>query len=292
MTRALGCLVVLALAAPAHADEAKVFPLSGQSLPADLATAPEAMTNALATSIAAGVANVPIEDAAGLYDCDVETTPCLEKVSKELGARRLVFGTISRTPAGKIKVVLTRFDVGPDRVQRTYTLEGKTSRVLAEELVRVTGDLFDRPAEPTPPIEPNPEPAEPAVSPAPSPAPSDPVDPPSGPTISTYLLIGVGAVVAGIGGGYLYSASNLRDEYDRAPNETFDDIQRLRALEERGNSRLGTGRILVIGGSAILAAGIVRAIIQLPRRDDTATATLDLTPTADGASLVFTASFR
>ena len=262
MTRVLASLVMLALAGPAHADEATVFPLSGQNLPADLATAPEAMTKALATSIAAGVANVPIEDAAGLYDCDVETTPCLEKVSKELGARRLVFGTISRTPAGKIKVVLTRFDVGPDRVQRTYTLEGKTDRVLAEELVRVAGDLFDRrPAEPAPPIKPAVTPPAPSGEPMPPPSPSDP-DKRSGPTLSSYLLIGVGAAIAGIGGGYLYSASNLRDEYDRAPNETFDDIQRLRELEERGNARLKTGRILVIGGSVILAAGIVRAILQ------------------------------
>jgi len=291
MTRALAGLVVLALAAPAHADDAKVFPLSGQGLPADLATAPEAMTKALAKSIAAGVANVPIEDAAGLYDCDVETTPCLEKVSKELGARRLVFGTISRTPAGKIKVVLTRFDVGPNRIQRTYMLEGKTDRVLAEELVRVTGDLFDRrPIEPTPPIEPKPNP--PPAPTAPPPIPTDPVDKRSGPTLSSYILIGVGAAVAGIGGGYLYSASSLRDDYDRAPNETFDDIQRLRALEEKGNSRLATGRILVIGGSVILAAGIVRAIIQLPPRDAAQTATLDLAPTAGGATLVFTSSFR
>ncbi|HEY5935415.1 MAG TPA: hypothetical protein VIU61_12285 [Kofleriaceae bacterium] len=297
MIRVLVCLALLT--AQARANEVKVFPLAGP-LPGELAKAPEAMTAALAKSISADVARIPIEDAAGLYECDVETTPCLEKISKELVARQLVFGSISRTPAGKIKVVLTRFDVGPNRVQRTYTLEGKTDRALAEELVRVTGELFGRPVaaeNPSAPGPTNPSPTpsgEPVSPPSSPPSPPPPVDPPAknaGLPLTTYVLVGVGVVALGVGAGYLYSANNLRDEYDRAPNETYEDIQRLKELEKRGNTRLAVGRVLVIGGGVLVAAGIVRGILR-PRGNDTAAAALDLAPTDGGASLVYTTTFR
>ena len=276
MTRWLATVVLVATTATAAADDTKVFPLTGQTLPPALANAPEAMTDALATSISGTVASVPIEDAAAVSDCDPDTTACLEKIAKQLGVKRLVFGTVSGAPAGKVRVVLTRFDVGPARQQRTYTLDGGTARELADELARVTGELFDRPAAaPVVPVEPKPPP---------------PDETPSRPTLSTWIMIGIGAAVTGVGAGYLVSASNLRDEYDAAPDDTLEDIQHLMDLEATGNSRVKIGRVLVIGGGIVMAAGIVRAIYQLPPRPSPATA-FDIRPTAGGAAVSFTRSF-
>ncbi len=275
---------LVAISSPAFADKrAQVFPLSGSGLPDKLATAPAKLTKALATSISAVVASVPIEDAAGLLECDPENSTCLAAVAKSLGVERLVFGTISSQAGGKLKVTLTRFDVGPDRQQQTFELEGGTTEQLATELVKASSSLFGGVS-----IEEDPKP-----DPTPGPGPDKPVEDKGVPgkiTTGTWALVGGGAVLAAAGVVMLASAQSIKRDVQNAPTDTLDDIRRLRALEDKGVQRTLIGNVMLIGGGAALAAGVVRAIIQ---RKSTPSAVADdpivqPVPTEGGAVIMLT----
>lgn len=246
---------LVAVSSSAYADKrAQVFPLSGSGLPDKLATAPAKLTKALATSINAVVASVPIEDAAGLLECDPENSTCLAAVAKSLGVERLVFGTVNHE-GGKLKVTLTRFDVGPDRQQQTFDLAGGSPDQLATELVKASSALFGGVT-----IEEDPTP-----DPTPGPGPDKPVEDKGVPgkiTTGTWALVGGGAVFAAAGVVMLVSAQSIKRDVQNAPTDTLDDIRRLRALEDKGVQRTLIGNVMLIGGGAALAAGVVRAIIQ------------------------------
>lgn len=288
ISRVVAVVLVPALAAsPAWADTTtKVFPLAGAKLPARLAKAPVRLTTALATSIDAEVTDVPIEDAAGLLDCDMENTGCLEAIAKSMKANRLVFGTVTHASGG-VRVTLTRFDIGPSRVQRTFELTGTTQDEYAEQLARDVQPLFEeaRPA----PVEPRPVApvAEPA---APDPTPVARDERAGGVTATTWVLLGTGVVAAGIGGGFYMSGRSYRDKVDSAPTEVREDFDRLLALEETGKSRTQLGAALMIGGGALAAIAVVRAIVQRERvvTTETQAVRLEPVPVTGGAALVLT----
>lgn len=274
---------LVAISSPASADKrAQVFPLSGAGLPDKLATAPAKLTKAVATSINAVVASVPIEDAAGLLECDPENSTCLAAVAKSLGVERLVFGTISAQADGKLKVTLTRFDVGPDRQQQTFELAGGTADQLATELVKASSSLFGGVT-----IEEDPNP-----DPKPGPGLDKPVADKGVPgkiTTGTWALVGGGAVLAASGLVMLVSAQSIKRDVQNAPTDSLDDIRRLRALEDKGVQRTLIGNVLVIGGGVALAAGVVRAIIQ--RKSTTAVVDdpiVQPVPTEGGAVIMLT----
>ncbi len=247
---------LVAISSPASADKrAQVFPLSGSGLPDKLATAPVKLTKAVATAISATVASVPIEDAAGLLECDPENSTCLAAVAKSLGVERLVFGTISYHVGGKLKVTLTRFDVGPDRQQQTFELSGGTADQLATELVKASSPLFGGVV-----IE-----EDPISNPRSGPGPEKPIEDKPVPgkiTTGTWALVGGGAVFAAGGVVMLISAQSIKRDVPNAPTDSLDDIRRLRALEDKGVQRTLIGNVLLIGGGVALAAGVVRAVIQ------------------------------
>ncbi len=135
------CLLAVAVAsAPVWAEPAQVFPLTGIDLPPARRGTTERLTQAIADAMEAELSSVPLEDAAGLLDCDVEATSCLEAVSKKVGNKELVFGTVAKGPGTTLKVTLTRFRPGPDRQQRTYELINLLSDGGTDEEVR---DLLD-----------------------------------------------------------------------------------------------------------------------------------------------------
>lgn len=275
---------LVAIASPAYADKrAQVFPLSGSGLPDKLATAPVTLTKALATAINGSVASVPIEDAAGLLECDPENSTCLAAVAKSLGVERLVFGTISYHVGGKLKVTLTRFDVGPDRQQQTFELAGGSADQLATELVKASSPLFGGVTI----VE------DPKLDPKPGPGPEKPVADRGVPgkiTTGTWALVGGGTVLAASGVVMLVSAQSIKRDVQNAPTDSLDDIRRLRALEDKGVQRTLIGNVLLIGGGAALAAGLVRAVIQ---RKSTPAAVVDdpivqPVPTEGGAMIMLT----
>lgn len=272
------CVASMMLGGSAAADSksAQVFPLASSGLPDNLTGTPAKLTKALASAIGGEVASVPLEDAAGLLECDPESSTCLAAVAKSLAAERLVFGAIS-VDKGKVKVTLTRFDVGPDRQQQTFLLSGSNADALAKDLVRSSAPLFGNEApeiivdEPDPP----PDKPEPILAPIPGKI-----------TTSTWAMIGGGAVLAASGVVLLVSAQSIKRDVENAPNETLEDIQRLRALENVGVQRTIIGNVLLIGGGVALAAGVVRAIIQ--RKSVTEPPLVQPAAVEGGAVLVFT----
>ncbi len=287
MRARLAAMLVVAMTASASAGRSiTVFPLSAGKLPTALAKAPQKMTDALAKLVDAEVANVPIEDAAGLIDCDPEATACLDAVSKSVKAKRIVFGSISTDEDGGLKVTITRFDPGPDRQQRTFTMVSTTADGLAEELARVAAPLFGKPKvdvdEPIPVDDPK-DPIDPVEDPPKRDAPAG--------TISgvTWGVIGGGGAATALGVLFLVQASGIADDVRTAKHDTPDDFARLTALEDKGRSRQYLGIGFTAVGAVALAYGIYRAVTERKAPGSEASA-MKLTPVPleDGAALVFT----
>jgi hypothetical protein len=286
--RSLGAVaLVLGFTASAAAETSvMVFPLSAGKLPAALGKAPAKLTAALAKSIDAEVANVPIEDAAGLLDCDPEATSCLEAVSKSVKAKRIVFGSMRTDEEGVVKVTVTRFDPGPDRQQRTFDLVSTTADSMAEELARVAGPLFGKRATAVG-DKPDPDPIEKPEEPIRSDGPSEPHG-----TISstTWGIVGGGVLVTGVGVGFLLSSSGLADQVRAFPEpKTPTDFNRLHALEDKGQTRQRIGIVLTAVGGVGLAYGVYRLVTERSARPSESTAMrITPVPIEDGAALVLT----
>ncbi len=284
MRLATSLLVIAIGASTAAAEPTQVFPLNGSDLPAERRGTAERLTRAIADSIDGDVSSVPIEDAAGLLDCDVEVTSCLERVSKSVGNKQLVFGTVVPGKGKALKVTLTRFRPGPDRQQQTYEITGE-KEAYPDELVRKAAPLFGG-AKPAAISEPTDEPdVVPDIT-----DPVEPVDePPAGKiSASTWGLIGGGVLGVAVGIGFRVSASGIADDVGSFPEpQTRSDFTRLNALEDRGtlHVRLGTG-LIVIGGVA-LGVGIVRAVLQrkAPAREERV---VGVTPIRGGAAVSIT----
>jgi hypothetical protein len=278
--RVLVAGALLAMTASAAADSITMFPLSSGTLPTSLAKAPAKMTEALAKSIDAEVANVAIEDAAGLLGCDPEATSCIEAVSKSVKAKRIVFGSVTADEDGAVKITLTRFDPGPDRQQRTFELSSSTADGLAEELVRVSAPLFGKDA----PIEDRP------VDPPKDEPPKD-IDGPHGKISGvTWGIMAGGAAVTGLGVVFLVQSNSIADDVRAAPRNTFQEIQNLRALEDKGQTRQRLGIALTAVGAVGLGYGIYRAITErkAPATAESTSMRLTPVPIEGGAALVFT----
>ncbi len=306
MTIARALLVIAIGASAAWAEATHVFPLTAPDLPRERRGTPERLTKAVADAMDAELSSVPIEDAAGLLDCDVEATSCLEAVARKLGGKQLVFGTIALAKGNRLRVTLTRFrPEGPDRQQQTYELTGE-GESLPEELVRKARPLIggvamvdprgrggdgdrdtgggiddddgddgddDDDGDPVPPVE--------------------PAAPPAG-TVSngTWMMLGGGAVAFAVGIGFRLSASGIADQVAMAPRSTPEDFARLTALEDKGQFRLYVGTGLMVAGGALVIASAVRAYVQKqpPRAD--ADGELGVLPLRGGAAFTLTWGLR
>jgi hypothetical protein len=216
-----------------------------------------------------------------LLECDVEVTSCLELVSKSVGDKQLVFGTVAAGRGKILKVTLTRFRPGPDRQQQTYEITGETE-AYPDELVRKAAPLFGG-VQPTV-IENTPDDV---VNPVTTEVP-DPVDaaPHGAITPGTWGLIGGGAVGLVIGIGFKVSASGIATEVNDFPvPQTRSEIDDLKALEDRGtlHTRLGVGLMVVSG--AVLTAGIVRAVLQRSSSPSQSERVISVAPIRGGAAI-------
>jgi hypothetical protein len=153
-------------------------------------------------------------------------------------------------------------------------------------------DLSDppTPTEPSPPII--------STTPEPAPAPAPAADESTGGriTMGTWALLGGGALIAAGGGGFLYSAHDLRDQIQAAPRVTEDDLNRLSKLQDTRMLRDQIGTALAVGGGLVVAVGVMRAIAQLDRapkeKEKEPSASLSLVPVSGGAAFVFSGSLR
>lgn len=268
-------LVLLAMTATAHAAKTRVFPLSGLKDPVLITT----LTTKLASSIKAELANVPIEDAAGLLECDPEASSCLVSVAKQFTADRLVFGTITQVSDTKLKITLTKFEpAGPDRQQRTFEITGSSPDALATDLVKVSGPLFGK----AKPIEDQPDGPDKPDKPD---KPDIPDETPKGKVSSTtWAITGGGAIGMAAGVGFLLSAQSLKDPVATAPHDTVEDFQKLKALEDKGILRTRIGDVLLVVGGAAVIYGVIRIVTESRKHEVIVTPA----PTDGGAAIFLT----
>jgi hypothetical protein len=219
-----------------------VFPLTAPNLPIKIAAAPEELSKALAEELEGDVAKMPIDDAALLAGCDPEATTCLQKVSKNFKSKRIVFGTIVMVDDDRLKVTLTRFDPGPDRQQRTFTVEGSVEE-MATELVDLSRALFDGSTEKV--IDDRPPPPPPPIV--------------RGETSAStiVILVGGGAMTL-VGGGFLYSSYSISKEVQNFKPKNDADFKRLVPLENKGAQRQVIGAVLTGVGVVALGYGFIR----------------------------------
>ncbi|MDQ3366734.1 MAG: hypothetical protein M3680_15015, partial [Myxococcota bacterium] len=93
------------------------------------------------------------------------------------------------------------------------------------------------------------------------------------------VLLGVGALGAGVAGGYLLRSRSTRDDASRA--RTLDDANALHDRADR--DRLIA---ITVGGASALALGF--AVFRLARGSESSATELALTPTAGGSMMVLT----
>jgi hypothetical protein len=284
LKRTLAIAIVCLFAAPAWADDGvtKVFPMTGTRLTKQKSDAPAVLTRAMAKSLAAGVASFPIDDAAGLMGCDLDSMKCLVSVAKSVSATKIVFGTVQGTDRGAI-IRVTTFDtaVGEDS-ERRFVLTGDTSVALAEQLVYVLEHGGNAKTKPEPTEPETPETTKPPIAP-PDP---DPPAKPTGVTNGTWAIVIGGAAVTAAGAGFLISTNSLRTELGRAPKDTIDEINHVRDIERAGKLRTNIGAGLMVAGGAITTVGIVRMILQ--KRESRGEHVIDVVPEKGGASVFFT----
>ncbi|HEU0035513.1 MAG TPA: hypothetical protein VFQ53_33110 [Kofleriaceae bacterium] len=290
MKLGVAVIVLALLGVPAHADPgtAKVFPLSGANLPKSMAGAPAVLTKVLAKTFGAEVANVPIEDAAGLMECELAAKSCLISIAKSVEAKVIVYGRVEPRDGGLV-LKLSSFDVKNGANERTFVLKGETTSELSEELAAA----IENASKPKPPdVEPGPDERpkdkdKPKETPIDVPI-GDETESTSGPiSTSTWAIIGGGGAVTAVGAGLLLSTISLRNQVDKAPRDTFEDLLRLRELENAGKTRTTVGGIMLVAGGAITTYGIIRAISQRHEKRPPAK-TIDVVPEAGGASVILT----
>lgn len=275
--------LALAIAWPlsARADGTQVFPLEAEELPSDLGSLPQTLTARLASELGGTVAEVQLQDAAGLLECDPEATPCLELVARSLGATRLVFGRATGK-AGSVEVSLSVFESGGEARSRAFTLKAEAAEAMASKLVTESKPLFD------------PDPPPPAPDPIGSPPPPAKETPESPSLLSrvpiyAWAVAGGGVILTGVGAGFLISADGLRHDVETAPTETREQIEALRELEDRGSSRTLIGNGLVVIGGLAIATGATLAILEIRSpATERATVRVDPVPLRGGVGVVVT----
>lgn len=285
--------VVLCLAVPARADGVtKVFPLSHKALPDALKTAPAELTRVLAKAFGAEIANVQIEDAAELKECNVGSEKCLNVISRSVGASKIIFGRLDRREGG-YTVALTTFDSLEGERLADYLIKGDSAEALAASLA----DKLDRGAKPKLRIE-EPAPVKMEAPPAPPAEPREPVEPPDPEPVArgkvtkgTWGMIIGGGIAVAAGTVFVASGRGLNEDIEQAPTSTLDEIRQLQALEDRARSRFRIGGVLLVAGGAVATVGVIRAVMQrrTPREEPPM---VDVVPEVGGASVLFTVGWR
>lgn len=257
MRRALLVIGVLCLGVPSALAKPSttVFPLTAPNLPMKIASAPEQLSQALAEKLDGDVAKVPIDDAAGIEGCDPEATTCLETVAKKFKVKRIVFGSIAMLDETRLKVTLTRFELGPDRQQRSFTVEGSVEE-MAEELVSLSCSLFESEGC---------EETESTEGPKKTPLETeDPiiVEPVAKGEIgaTTYVFLVGGGAMTAAGVGFLVSAYGIGQDVASTKPRTDADFKKLVLLENKGAQRQTIGTVLTGVGVVAIGYGIIRAV--------------------------------
>src|SRR5688572_15455543 len=124
---------------------------------------------------------------------------------------------------------------------------------MAEELSESATELF--PGAKPPPEKPQEAPPLSDTAPPPAPPPEE-TEPAPGSGFSlgavkpyAWGIAGGGAALMVIGGAFLLSAGSVQNDIDAAPTDTFEDLDRLRTLEDTARTRYVVGDVALITGA-------------------------------------------
>jgi hypothetical protein len=260
---------VLAGAGQAQADEPRVLvlPFSGSVPNAPDGT--QRLTQVVARAAGLTGAEVVIgqatfADAAALAGCSEETPGCFKQLADSLKVDEVVIGDVSPAADGaSVTITLKHFQNGEIN-EKSLTVSagsiGDMVKRVAREVPRLMvqgGEASETPPDRIPATT-TPE----GPSPEPSPVADDRGSRPGRVGALPWVLMGTGVALAAAGGGFLYAARKKQDDVDAAPIHDAGDFERLVDLEDKGDRYTKIGQGLLIGGGALVATGVVWALIR------------------------------
>jgi hypothetical protein len=266
-----GLAVVLVIAASsglARADQQRVLvlPFSGSVPNAPDGT--QRLTQVVARAAGLTGAEVVIgqatfADAATLAGCSEETPECFKQLADSLKVNEVVIGDVAPSADGSsVTITLKHFQDGQIN-EKSLTVSGSIDEMVkrvAREVPRLMvsgGETSETPPDRIPST------TAPAAEPAPAaPAPERDTGRPGRIGTFPWVLMGTGVALAGAGGGFLFMAKKKQDDVDGAPIHDADDFERLVDLEDKGDRYTKIGQGLLIGGGAVLATGVVWALVR------------------------------
>jgi hypothetical protein len=276
----IALLLVLVTATPVVAAPRKVLvlPLDGTA-PAETRKKLSASFQRLARVLDGDVqpGNTSLVDTALAIGCDPAKPACVENVRATLGVDELVYGNADET-AGTVTVIAKRYRKGKPLRELTVSQASTDAPTKIEpQLLPVFGN------DPLPTTQTDPTPVDPApVLETPRPRQVD--TPPPSSNHERNVWIGVtagGGLFTALGLALWAQAGSLQDDIDNADDDSNNDIDALRELEDKASSRAWAGNIFVLAGAAVAGYGIYR-LLTLPESSVT------ITPAAtDGGAAVF-----
>lgn len=282
MRRGKGSIFGMTLAAlvatTAHAQDpprekygtVELFPFVAAPLNQEFDKAPliflRMLTDALQEEAKIVVANSTVADTAVMFGCDPTRLGCLETLTSILRVDMLIFGTITRGEGDVTLIVeITRFTLDEGRRRTTHEFGSRQMNALADEFSAVVADLLGLASQPPTEVTVAPAPKLPGARASPSFALRH-VKP------YTWGLAGAAVASVTVGSVLMGAAGGVRKDIVVAPRATVGDLERLAALELRGESltRKGTG-LLFLGGAVLAGAGVLAvlqgtAVTTLPER--------------------------
>lgn len=209
-------------------------------------------------------ATASLADTAVIVGCDPAERACVDAVAAALNVDQMLLATIS-SDAGGASVEVTSVSRESAPVSQRFPVRAASRRQDLAAIEAAVPGMLDAEnqggGDPLPPAD-GPPPDGP-------PPPDVPIDAPVGPPIGggeepgggvwrtpAYVAIGGGALVVG-GLAFWGLAAAKQGAIDDAPDATAADLERLEALEDRGQTYANVGNALVISGAVIGVGGAV-----------------------------------
>lgn len=305
LRRVLTSLVVASIvAAPAIGVAGKgpkimVVPLGG-SVTGESPSLPARLSETLRKTVEDSGARVTmsrtsVDDLMLLHGCSMEDHDCLRKMARSLDVDELVVGYVG--PGDReYRVVVELLRVRPkgDPEALTFRLTETGLDAQLTEMGELAGEFYPKPK--TEPEKAETEEKEPQLDPTPPGPPPSPSDDSSfslrNVKMYSWVLAGVGVAVAGTGLVFWGSASGLQSDIDAMDPfalGTVGELDALRDLEDRAQTRFRVGNGMVIAGGLLVAAGATLIILQA-RDSKSEPGGVAVTPTliGDGAGVAIT----
>lgn len=191
-----------------------------------------------------------------LSDCKNEAPACMQEMLDAVSADVIILGNLVATEGGLILTVKQVKRGEPDKVD-THVLKGADSPELGGQIDAIAASTFDSTV------------AKPIVKDAP---PRIIDKPPDGSSFdlsrvntAAWAVTGTGAGLVVVGAVMLAVASGKQGDVDSAPDETLDDINKLRDMEDSAKRFELFGNSFLIAGAVTTAAGITWAVLQARR---------------------------